>query len=173
MSDERGIEAGMGCERAQELLPRYLDGELTEAQSAALRRHLMACTACRRGAAEGRALQTWMVPLEAPEVPEGFAQRVVTAALAGETGPPRTFDTEPVATGAARREFRPLDFVVLLTGVAAAALFALSIALGMRDRPSGDELSAQPLSEVLLELEALNAAEQGSDGIPGAADERR
>jgi hypothetical protein len=51
------------------------------------------------------------------------------------------------------------DFVLFATAVAAAALFALSVWLGMRARPAGEDLMAEPLGEVLQELEALNAAE--------------
>jgi hypothetical protein len=54
------------------------------------------------------------------------------------------------------------DFVLAVTALAAAALFALSVALGMRDRPSGESLLAEPIGEVLEQLEALNSAETGA-----------
>ncbi|MEO0650293.1 MAG: zf-HC2 domain-containing protein [Planctomycetota bacterium] len=152
--------AGMHCARAIELLPRYLDGELPEGQAQALRQHLLACPACRSSASEGRTLERWFEPLPAPAVPQGFAARVAAAAarldpatVAHEPeGPAPALVSERAAPAGELREF-----VLVLTAVAAAALFALSILLGLRDRPQGDGLMAEPLNEVLLELETLNA----------------
>lgn len=168
--------AGMHCDRALEVLPRYLDGELHEPQAAALRSHLLACPACRAAAAEGRALTRWFVPTEAPAVPEGFAARVAAAAHRSDApvegpgeGPGEVLGVGQASRSSAGSSPGALtqpalgdggslrDFVLLMTAVAAAALFALSVVLGMRGRPAGEPLMAEPLGEVLQALEALNA----------------
>lgn len=173
MTDDRsnhGSAAGMRCERALELMPRYLDGELAEGQAAMLRQHLMACPGCRGVASEGRALERWFVPAAAPEVPAGFSSRVMSA-LRDAEGRAVERPEAPIASGAITAgpvaERAPhgaslRDFVLAVTALAAAALFALSVALGMRDRPSGESLLAEPVGEVLEQLEALNAAEAGA-----------
>jgi hypothetical protein len=44
------------CDRVRALLPHHADGEVSEAEARAIREHLAACAACRRAAAEWRAL---------------------------------------------------------------------------------------------------------------------
>ena len=51
---------------------------------------------------------------------------------------------------------------------AAGVLLALSILLGLRNRPTGDALMAEPIGEVLLELEALNARGADAPSAEGA-----
>lgn len=173
MTDDRsnhGSAAGMRCERALELMPRYLDGELVEGQAAMLRQHLMACPECRGVASEGRALERWFVPAAAPEVPAGFSSRVMSALRDSEgRAVERTEVPIPggaITPGPSVEGSAPAgslrDFVLAVTALAAAALFALSVALGMRDRPTGESLLAEPIGEVLEQLEALNAAETGA-----------
>ncbi|TAJ16410.1 MAG: zf-HC2 domain-containing protein, partial [Planctomycetota bacterium] len=73
---ERDDGNQLGCAAALELVPGYLDEELSEEQAAPLRRHLLACHACREHAQAERALHRWFVPSAPVAVPEGFAARV-------------------------------------------------------------------------------------------------
>lgn len=162
--------AGMHCDRARELLPRYVDGELNDAQATVLRQHLLGCPGCRKQAAEGRSLQRWFEPESGPAVPEGFSDRVM-AAIQGGDAPgvviePQRPRPERVRSSGGQELG---DFVLWATAAAAGVLLALSILLGLRNRPTGDALMAEPIGEVLLELEALNA--RGADA-PSAEDAR-
>ena len=155
----------MHCERALELLPRYADDELTEAQAGPLRRHLMGCPACRAVAADQRGLTRWFEPTEEVAVPTDFAARVAAMAFEGEaaheltpaaaarrvspSGAPGPRPLEPAPTGLR-------DFVLVVIAAAAVAMFALSVAIGMRDRPAEQTLSATELPELLQMLDSLN-----------------
>lgn len=107
----------MICKESLRLIPGYLDGELSEAQSAPLRQHLIDCPACRKAASGEKAFKRWFEP-EAPavEVPVGFAARVVRRAFAGETG----------EAPAAEREAPILRFALRATAAAAMLLLVLS-----------------------------------------------
>ena len=157
------------CERALELLPRYADGELTEGQAAPLRQHLLDCPACRSVASQQRGLGRWFETVEPVAVPSGFAQRVATLAFEGASvGDPSEGELTPVgaargprsidSSGARGRELGTgpglRDFVLFLTAAAAVALFALSVAIGLRDRPSGETLSATEIPELLQMLDS-------------------
>jgi anti-sigma factor RsiW len=159
---------GMHCERARELLPRYLDGELADNQAAPLRQHLLGCGACRAAAAEGRALSRWFED-QPVVVPAGFAERVVALAFgAGEGAAPPAASSGAGRAAAAVQGPEPAalrDFVLWLTAAAAVVLFGLSVALGLRDRPIGEPLLAEPLPQILEELDALNRAEALAPGL--------
>ncbi len=107
----------MICKESLRLIPGYLDGELSEAQSAPLRQHLIDCPTCRKAASGEKAFKRWFEP-EAPavEVPVGFAARVVRRAFAGETG------EAPVA----EQEAPILRFALRATAAAAVLLLVLS-----------------------------------------------
>jgi len=57
------------------------------------------------------------------------------------------------------REGSALRFVLACTAAAAAVLLVLSLALADRGSPTGEEMSAEPLPDVLRSLEALNERE--------------
>lgn len=64
-----------------------------------------------------------------------------------------------LASGDVAREGALLRFVLACTAAAAAALLVLSLALADRGAPTGEEMRAEPLPEVLRSLEALNERE--------------
>ena len=50
----------LDCRNALPLVPLFVDGELSEAQAAPLRQHLMECPGCRAAASEEKALKRWI-----------------------------------------------------------------------------------------------------------------
>ena len=143
------------CNQQRALIPSYLDGELSEAQAAPLRKHLLACQDCRNQAQGEKSLKAWFRTEGPAEVPEGFAARIARRAFDGDTG-------EPVAPLPAQNEAPILRFVLAATSVAAAVLLILAITLRSSDLPSSDRLRAdsdspQQLEEVLRELDRVNA----------------
>ena len=150
------------CKQQQTLIPSYLDGELSEAQAAPLRQHLLACQGCRNAAQGERSLKAWFQAEAAVTVPDGFASRIARRAFEGDTG-------ELDAPLPANAPTPILRFVLTATAVAAGLLLVLSVALRSSELPSGDRLRAdsdtlQPLDQVLRELDAANAtAERATD----------
>lgn len=157
----------MQCDDARLLVPSYLDGELSEAQAAPLRKHLLDCQPCRASAQEAKNLKRWFVPGEEVAVPSGFASRVARRAFAGDPGWADNPDTLVPAAPPAGQEGRILPFVLRLTAVAAVFLALLSVGIGNLRLPdqrviqatSEEELS---LDEALGELELLNRVEEPS-----------
>jgi anti-sigma factor RsiW len=159
----------MECSDARPLVPAYLDGEITEARAAPLRRHLLECQSCRGSLQEGRALQRWFgalreasadarSPFAAP-VPAGFAARVARRAFAGDEG---RREIEPALRPGAGGG-RLLAFVLNATAIAAALLLVLAIAVARNARPSGGRLSADdrtivPLDQLVEDLDRLDGA---------------
>lgn len=174
----------MQCENARSLVPLYADGELSEAQAAPLRRHLMDCQTCREQVQSAKALQRWFVPTEAVPAPAGFAERVTAAALA-----PEPYEAFPADAPAARApalgpagEVELRRFVLRAVAAAAAVLLVLSAAIELRSRPSAVELEAVELPAVLEDLDELNrsAEKRPTDETParppnplGPAERRR
>ena len=152
----------MECHDARPLIPGYLDGEISEAQAAPLRQHLLECGACRASAQDGKALKEWFVDDGPVEVPAGFAARVARRAFAGDrgVGPVLVDSADSEGTGA-RGEGRVLSFVLQLTAAAAVLLIALSIGIRAIELPSGGELHADGASKdwALQGLDRLNQAE--------------
>lgn len=143
------------CKQQRALIPSYLDGELSEAQAAPLRKHLLACQDCRNQAQGEKSLKAWFQAEGPVTVPEGFAARIARRAFEGDTG-------EPIAPLPAREEAPILRFVLAATSIAAAVLLILAITLRGTDLPSGDRLRAdsdspQQLEDVLRELDRVNA----------------
>lgn len=165
----------MNCRDAKPLVPVYLDGELTEAQAAPLRQHLMSCTNCRAAAQRGTAFKGWFVDDGPVEIPAGFAARVARRAFAGDTGDIRELTLAPHAPGipglehpvpeAAEASGRVLNFVLQLTAIAAAVLVALAIGMRSVGMPQTADLQADDfaLEEALDRLDELNAAESADD----------
>ena len=133
------------------LIPSYLDGELSEAQAAPLRRHLLDCQPCRAGAQSEKNMKRWFSATATVAVPKGFAARVARRAFAGDTGEPRlerTVAIVPAVAGALpgvqldTSEDRALRFVLQVTAAAALIVIALSLGLRGLSLPSGTSLSA-------------------------------
>jgi len=146
------------CEQAEALVPGYLDGELSEEQAAPLRRHLLSCPDCRTAAQDLTSLRRWFPAPDPVEVPEGFAARVARAAFAGVEPGQRLVEepapAPPAETRAGAGEVLP--FLLTVTSVAATALFIFAVMLGNAEQPSGEQLVAEPLPEILRDLDELN-----------------
>ncbi len=158
----------MECQDARLLILPYLDLELTEAQAAPLRQHLIECRSCRSEAQADKALDAWFVPTAEIQVPADFAARVARRAVAGDTG--GRFET--AGRGSANEVVegggRILPFVLNLTAAAALVLFLVSLAVKFQGNPSGEALQADSsnLSEMLDELDQLNR-DQAADPTEG------
>lgn len=176
----------MQCNQTQTLIPSYLDGELSEAQAAPLRKHLLDCQPCRAAAQGGKALKRWFVEDEPMAIPAGFAARVARRAFAGDTGTGEAFTTTAtVAAGPARDEDgrengreggRLLHFVLWTTAAAAGLLLTLSIGLrdltlpGTRNVQADSTPEQLSVDQALEKLDDLNRAEAAE--TPGEADAR-
>lgn len=170
----------MTCNEAQPLVWSYLDGELSEAQAAPLRKHLLECHACRNSAQDGKTLKRWFVRSEAVELaPRGFAARVAQQAFAARHAERAEqlseVDEAPVARG--NGEGRVFSFVLRLTAVAAVALFVLSLVLRFQALPASEGMRADQREQPTLEdvkrgLDELNAKEANARTV-GHAEEQR
>jgi hypothetical protein len=154
----------MECKNARQLIPSYLDGELTEAQASPLRKHLLDCQPCR-GATQGeKNMKRWFVDAEPVAIPRDFSARVARRAFAGDTG--EGYVTAPVGplvgSSAASEDDGHLRFVLRLTAVAAAVLIFLSLALSRINLPSESRLMADDHPEVSLDraLDELDRLEK-------------
>lgn len=164
------------CESAGTLIPGYLDGELGESQAGPLRKHLLSCPSCRAKAADLTNIKRWVhaaVPTGEIVVPRGFAARVAQAAFAdagGVSALPAQAKLLPTVHAAVKtkkavpggeRDGSIQPFVLGLTSVAAVLLLSLSFLLGLQGQPSGSDLAAEQLPdllpEVLRELDEMNA----------------
>lgn len=166
----------MECHDARSLIPSYLDGELSQAQAAPLRAHLLDCQPCRGSAQDSKNLKRWFQQPNPVLVPEGFAARVARAAVRGEDLP-RLQPLAPLAAtpslavgGQAAHEEREtplLRFVLTCTAAAALLLFSLSIGIRTLSLPQTKQLAADDRAEVQLDqtlqdLERLNRAEKAA-----------
>lgn len=162
------------CSDARPLVGAYLDGELSEARSSLLRKHLLDCHACRTGAQDGKNLRRWFAATRDHEaqlsgaVPSGFAARVARRAFAGDVGQGREgeFTSNP-----RKREAGMLGFVLTATAIAAGLALMLALAARLRGREVGSSMSADdrapvPVKQIVEELDRLNSG--SSD--PGTAD---
>lgn len=180
----------MDCNDARPLVPSYLDAELSEAQAGPLRKHLLACQACRASAQTGKNLKRWFAATEPVAVPRDFAARVTRMAFAGVEVPEHApvFESEaartPVAPALVQRsqsepqpEGRLLAFVLRLTVAAAVLALLASVAIQSLRRPSSSDLRADDrrtmtLDQALEKLDQIEHAEQTSPAqrrsTPGA-----
>lgn len=177
----------MTCPDARVLVPAYLDGELSEARSSLLRKHLLDCHSCRTGAQDGKNLKRWFSAARehaeaAPlATPSGFAARVARRAFAGDRGQlaplaATSLEIEAVererASDSTRKEGKLLRFVLAATTVAAAVALLLALAGGLKGRDVGSSMSADdralpPAKQVIEELERLNAQGAGAQQPTG------
>src|SRR5688500_16149750 len=156
------------CTDARPLIPAWGDGELSAAQPAPLRAHLLGCRDCRGAMQDLRALHRWFeVGALAGHalVPPGFAARVARRAFAGDRGE----RLAPAAPEFERERRRTLDFVLWSTAAAALLVVALSVALRLRELPASERLRAedrtpQTTEEILRALDELDAREAGLAG---------
>ena len=108
----------MRCRNVKSRLNRYLDGELSDQERRAFERHVGVCAACHEALERLRAADAAVLQLaEPPDVPTGFAERVI-------------------ARAARRRQQRPLvvpfwkSFSPAMR-VAAAAMVMLGLGVGV------------------------------------------
>ena len=127
----------LACERAGLLLSLRNDAAATPDQLRELDEHLVACAACRRTVGVDGAVGERLRERAAGAVPDGFAVRVVAAAIAER------------AAAAAQNRF--------LRRIAAAAVFVLAVAGGSTflrgGRPNGDGTgvaSARDISRIAV-----------------------
>jgi len=79
-----------------DLLSAYADGELTEAERAAVDAHLPACPACRQELEATRRVKAWVADLPPVDSPFGFLERM----LLDPSGPRRGRDRWVIRAGA-------------------------------------------------------------------------
>ncbi|HEY5888455.1 MAG TPA: zf-HC2 domain-containing protein, partial [Acidimicrobiales bacterium] len=79
-----------------DLLSAYADGELTEAERAAVDAHLPACPACRQELEATRRVKAWVADLPPVDSPFGFFERM----LLDPSGPRRGRDRWVIRAGA-------------------------------------------------------------------------
>lgn len=155
----------MICKDCLRLIPGFLDGELSEAQSAPLRQHLMDCPECRNAASGEKAFKRWFASEAQPmEVPAGFAARVARRAFAGDTG------EAPVAASGADRETPILRFVLRATAAAAVLLLVLSAWVRSVQLPDGN-LHAESVPSrdaIIRQLEARKRAAEARASDPAS-----
>ena len=162
----------MECSQARSLIPSYLDGELSEAQAAPLRRHLLDCQPCRAGAQGEKNLKRWFAPDEPMAVSRDFAARVARRAFAGDTGD----RFGPAAAAAGAGEDRSLRYVLQITSIAALVLIMLALALRSLSLPAGHSLVANTgepsLDQAIEELDRLNRTDSRAQSPSRGAPER-
>jgi anti-sigma factor RsiW len=151
------------CTDAHPLIMSYLDGELSEAQAAPLRKHLLECQPCRASAQDQKNLKRWFQDAEPVAIPRDFAARVARRAFQGDRG--EAF--APAAELASTRETRHLRLVMALTAIAAALVIFLSVAIRGLSLPGNsliavDKAEPRSIESVLEELDQVNARETGA-----------
>ena len=153
----------MICKESLALIPGYLDGELSDAQAAPLRQHLIDCQPCRKAASGGKSLKRWFEhdPGADVEVPIGFAARVARRAFAGDTG------EAPIAADAEAAPAPILRFLLGITAAAAALLLVLSAWMHGVHLPDSENIHAvdTPSSkqELIEKMDRTNA--RAADGL--------
>lgn len=162
----------MNCQASRSLIPSYLDGELSEAQAAPLRQHLMDCSACRRATQGQKGLGRWFQTEPASDlaVPPDFAARVTRLAFAGaapSSDAPAPLEPRPME----ERRLQPM--VLWMTTAAAAALLVVSALLAQLPRGEGTQLRAgdgPTLEETLEELDRLSDPAGAVGGLEDLSD---
>jgi len=163
------------CTDARPLIMSYLDGELSEAQAAPLRKHLLECQPCRGSAQDQKNVRRWFQAADPVVIPKDFAARVARRAFQGDRGEvlvasaaqheltPPTLAPARAHDGRSSKEGQTLRFVLTLTAIAAALVFCVAVAVRGLELPSGDQMKAgepkQPLEKTIDELHRLNARE--------------
>ena len=174
----------MNCKECLPLIPSYLDEELSEAQAAPLRQHLMDCRLCRKALSGERSFKRWFEsePVVEVAVPDGFASRVARRAFAGDTGSP---ELDEVVAEVHATETPLLQFVLRATAIAAGILLIVSAVIFRTHIPDGTNMKAggsttltkEELKQELLKLQdpaidpdapaaapLRDMAEEGSEG---------
>lgn len=106
----------------EDLLDRFAEGDLAPEEATALRSHVAACADCLRTVEEYRAFFGTLGKLPVPEVPPGFAVRILDAVL------PKTMSLPSPAEGRAvvRLVTRLYATVAVVLSTAAAVVLGMS-----------------------------------------------
>jgi len=105
----------------ENLLDRFADGDLAPGEESSVASHVAACAACRRTVGEYRAFFGALGRLPVPEVPAGFAVRILDAVLPKSTKLPTPTPEKAVVRLATR----------FYAGVAVALSAVAAVVLGM------------------------------------------
>ena len=154
----------MNCKECLPLIPSYLDEELSEAQAAPLRQHLMDCRLCRKALSGERAFKRWFEhePVVEVAVPDGFAARVARRAFAGDTG----VREDDVAIAEVHTTETPLlQFVLRATAIAAGILLLVSAVIFRTHIPASTNMKAG--GDPTLTKEEFRLAARNARGYAG------
>jgi hypothetical protein len=169
------------CIETRPMIMSYLDGQLSEAQAAPLRKHLLECQPCRGSAQDQKNLSRWFAASrsEPPAaIPRDFAARVARRAFQGDRG---TLTADEAWRARPAHDSRHLRLVMALTAAAAVLVMILSVAIRRSMLPDGTQLQADdrndvvlPLDEAVRRLDQLNAedASRAADGAGGIGGRR-
>ena len=145
----------MRCRDVNSRLNRYLDGELSDQERRAIERHVGTCAACHEALERLHGADAAVLQLpEPPDVPTGFAQRVI-------------------ARAARRREQRPLvapfwqSFSPAMR-VAAAAMVMLGLGIGVLMGLDLVRGPATPSDVAAADLDAVYGFDYLSDAPGGS-----
>jgi anti-sigma factor RsiW len=162
----------MDCNECLPLVASYHDEELSEAQAAPLRQHLMDCPACRKALAGEKTLRRWFpAPSdEGIQVPDGFAERVARRAFAGDMGSETPELREEVAADA-ETQTPIFSFVMWSTALAAGLLLMVSGMLFQSRVGDSEVMHAGPKGISLTEIlfQATELSDPAGAGELGAA----
>jgi hypothetical protein len=144
----------MNCKDCQNLIPSYVDEELSDSQAAPLRQHLMDCRLCRRTLLGEKAFKRWFSQEIEPAVavPSGFAERVARRAFAGDAGSDAITSLESELDAEVPTETPLFQFVLRSTAVAAGLLLVVSLLIFSNRIPDGTSVRAKPAPENKEEL---------------------
>jgi anti-sigma factor RsiW len=161
------------CDNVRSMIHSYLDGELSEAQAAPVRNHLLDCCSCRESAQEGKVIKRWFAADKAGEVivPQGFASRVARRAFAGDPG--YVVPAPARADGVGGAAASVLPFVLKVSALAAGLLFTFSLFIQKESLPQGSGLEAErrPFWEVAPDAGALDERAPARPADEGEEDE--
>ena len=163
----------MNCKDCLPLIPSYVDEELSEAQAAPLRQHLMDCRICRKALLGEKAFKRWFDFDLASDVavPDGFAERVARRAFAGDGGSALAFESSAAGFDEDDSSQPILQFVLRATAIAAGLLLVVSVLTFSTRLPDGSNVHGTTTilekDQILKELELL-ADPASSVGLPQA-----
>ena len=91
----------MDCNRAEELIPLYIDNELYEEERSSLEEHLLSCESCKTCYEEIRSIAVTLYSIEDDELPEGFHKEFMNK-LDDKTKPtPKLWNYKAISMAAA------------------------------------------------------------------------
>jgi anti-sigma factor RsiW len=137
------------CERYEEAMSAYIDGELDDATGADLFAHLGTCTTCRQSFTAMSAIRTRFAAAPAPEVPERLDRRIhrLHAAPAARVSRLRTVWTQ--------RFTIPAPAFALALLIASVTILASVLWLRTTPAPAGEQQVMYIMSMPAVEVEGV------------------